>query len=178
MCVARWSLVISWRSQVYFCLCQGRNFLPPGHCCAANTHWLLLPPPPPPHMDPPSQGPPYSNVRQQLFHSLHLPCPSQPHLPPVSSSCSNINTLPSLNPSSPMSPYTTHRHPSLPLPALPPPGHPPSAAHRLRTTTSSIHPVQITNNTHIIKLQTTQTRAAKRTTTTPALLPPPLQKDR
>ncbi|KAI6043350.1 hypothetical protein EDC04DRAFT_2652675 [Pisolithus marmoratus] len=56
---------------------------------------------------PPSQGPPYSNVRQHLFHS-----PSQLHLPPVSSSRSDIiNTLPSLNPPNRMSAY---RHSSPP----------------------------------------------------------------
>lgn len=63
-------------------------------------------------MDPPSQGPPYSNVRQHLFHSSHLPPPSQLHLPPVSSSRSNINTLPPLNPPNRMTPY---RHYSPPL---------------------------------------------------------------
>lgn len=64
-------------------------------------------------MDPPSQGPPYS-VRQQLFHSSHLPPPSQLHLPPVNASRSNINTLPPLNsPSTRVSPYG-HRHASPP----------------------------------------------------------------
>ncbi|KIK11144.1 hypothetical protein PISMIDRAFT_19772, partial [Pisolithus microcarpus 441] len=63
-------------------------------------------------MDPPSQGPPYSSVRQHLFHSSHLPPPSQLHLPPVSSSRSNIiTTLPPLNPSNRMTPY---RHSSSP----------------------------------------------------------------
>ncbi|KIK91008.1 hypothetical protein PAXRUDRAFT_831203 [Paxillus rubicundulus Ve08.2h10] len=63
-------------------------------------------------MDPPSQGPAYSSVRQQLFHSSHLPLPSQLQLPPVNSSRSNVNTLPPLNsPSARMSPYS-HRHSS------------------------------------------------------------------
>ncbi|KAG9309199.1 HSF-type DNA-binding-domain-containing protein [Chiua virens] len=65
-------------------------------------------------MDPPSQGPPYSSVRQQLFHSSHLPPPSQLHLPPVNPSRSNVNTLPPLNsPSARVSPYG-HRHVSPP----------------------------------------------------------------
>ena len=85
-----------------------------------SSHPLASPPPAIPAAHGPAlAGPPYSNVRQQLFHSSHLPPPSQLHLPPVSSSRSNINTPPPLNPSSRMSPYSTHRHPSPPPP--PPP---------------------------------------------------------
>lgn len=84
-----------------------------------------------PRMDPPpSQGSPFSSVRQQLFHSSHLPPPSQLHLPPVTSSRSNINTLPPLNPSSRMSPYN-HRHPS-------PPSSWPSSLHRTSSSRDDI----------------------------------------
>lgn len=65
-------------------------------------------------MDPPSQGPPYSSVRQQLFHSAHLPPPSQLHLPPVNASRSNVNTLPPLNSSSSRVSSYNHRHASPP----------------------------------------------------------------
>ncbi|KAG6331562.1 hypothetical protein ID866_7528 [Astraeus odoratus] len=91
-------------------------------------------------MDPPSQGPPYSNVRQHLFHSSHLPPPSQLHLPPVSSSRSNINTLPPLNPSSRMSPYS-HRHPSPPPPSSSSASIPwPSTLHRTSSSRDDILP--------------------------------------
>ena len=101
---------------------------------------------PAPLMDPPSlasQGPPYSAVRQQLFHSSHLPPPSQLHLPPVNAARSNVNTLPPLNsPSARVSPYGP-RH------ASPPPSSSlpwPAAMHRTSSsrddalpTPSSLH---------------------------------------
>ncbi|KAI5991659.1 HSF-type DNA-binding-domain-containing protein [Pisolithus marmoratus] len=81
---------------------------------------------------PPSQGPPYSNVRQHLFHSPHLPPPSQLHLPPVSSSRSNIiNTLPPLNPPNRMSAY---RHSS------PPPSSWSTPLHRTSSSREDILP--------------------------------------
>ena len=90
-------------------------------------------------MDSPSQGPPYSTVRQQLFHSSHLPPPSQLHLPPVNPSRSNVNTLPPLNsPSARVSPYG-HRH------ASPPPSSSlpwPATMHRTSSSRDDALPTQ------------------------------------
>ncbi|KAF8121711.1 HSF-type DNA-binding-domain-containing protein [Boletus edulis] len=95
-------------------------------------------------MDSPSQGPPYSSVRQ-LFHSSHLPPPAQLHLPPVNASRSNVNTLPPLNSSSSrVSPYA-HRHPSpsssssLPWPAT---------LHRTSNSRDDALPVHHSHNVH------------------------------
>lgn len=126
-------------------------------------------------MDPPSQGPPYS-VRQQLFHSSHLPPPSQLHLPPVNASRSNVNTLPPLNsPSARVSPYG-HRNASPPPSSLPWP----ATMHRTSNsrddalpTPSSLHHSQTIHTYNQPGPRPAEPRQMKREQLPPPQPPPP-----